>query len=78
MSYSGKLRKSRLPASLPGIFETHKRWLESFSYAVELYRQERDVRAVQKQRGHSSIQTTQRYADVTEQDLQDQIKKLWN
>lgn len=47
------------------------------SYAVQLYRQERDLRAVQKQLGHSSIQTTQIYADVTEEDIQGQIKGLW-
>jgi integrase/recombinase XerD len=48
------------------------------SYAVELYRQKRDIRAVQKQLGHSSIQTTQKYADVLTEDIQDQIKGLWN
>ncbi|MDV2503803.1 MAG: tyrosine-type recombinase/integrase [bacterium] len=48
------------------------------SYAVELYRQERDLRAVQKQLGHSSVQTTQRYADVLAEDIQEQIKGLWN
>ena len=47
------------------------------SYAVELYRQERDLRAVQKQLGHSSVQTTQIYADVVDEDIQDQIKGLW-
>ena len=34
------------------------------SYAVQLYRQQKDLRAVQKQLRHSSVQTTQRYADV--------------
>jgi integrase/recombinase XerD len=48
------------------------------SYAVELYRQERDLRAVQKQLGHSSISTTQKYADVLPEDIQEQIKGLWN
>ena len=48
------------------------------SYAVQLYRQERDLRAVQKQLGHASIQTTQVYADVTVEDIQDQIKGIWN
>ena len=47
------------------------------SYAVELYRSERDLRAVQKQLGHSSIQTTQIYVDVLEEDVQRQIKGLW-
>jgi site-specific recombinase XerD len=47
------------------------------SYAVEFYRQERDLRALQKQLGHASIETTQIYADVTAQDIQKQIKGLW-
>ncbi len=47
------------------------------SYAVEFYRQERDLRALQKQLGHSSIQTTQIYADVTAEDIQKQIRGLW-
>jgi len=48
------------------------------SYAVELYRQERDLRAVQKQLGHASIQNTQIYADVLPEDIQEQVKGLWN
>lgn len=48
------------------------------SYAVELYRQNKDIRAVQKQLGHSSIQTTQIYADVLAEDIQNQVKGLWN
>ena len=48
------------------------------SYAVELYRRRRDLRAVQKQLGHRSVQTTQRYADVLAEDIQEQIKGLWN
>lgn len=47
------------------------------SYAVEFYRQEKDLRALQKQLGHSSIQTTQIYADVTAEDIQKQIRGLW-
>jgi integrase/recombinase XerD len=48
------------------------------SYAVALYRQQRDLRAVQKQLGHASIQTTQRYADVLAEDIAEQVKGLWN
>jgi integrase/recombinase XerD len=47
------------------------------SYAVELYRKDRDLRAVQKQLGHASITTTQIYADITIEDLQSQIKGIW-
>jgi integrase/recombinase XerD len=48
------------------------------SYATELYRQKRDLRAVQKQLGHASVQTTQHYADVLREDIQEQIQGLWN
>ena len=48
------------------------------SYAVQLYRQKRDLRATQKQLGHASVQTTQKYADVLTEDIQEQIKGLWN
>ena len=48
------------------------------SYAVELYRQKRDLRCVQKQLGHASIRVTQKYADVLTEDIQEQIKGLWN
>ncbi len=47
------------------------------SYAVALYRQERDLRAVQKQLGHADISTTQIYADVLDEDIQAQLNGLW-
>jgi integrase/recombinase XerD len=47
------------------------------SYAVEFYKQQKDLRALQKQLGHASIETTQIYADVTAQDIQKQIRGLW-
>jgi site-specific recombinase XerD len=47
------------------------------SYAVQLYRRERDLRAVQKQLGHSSIKTSQIYADVLEEDLGRQVRGMW-
>jgi site-specific recombinase XerD len=48
------------------------------SYAVALYSQEKDLRAVQKQLRHSSIQSTIVYADVTDETISNQIKGLWN
>lgn len=48
------------------------------SYAVALYRKKHDIRAVQKQLGHSNIQTTQIYADVLSDDIQNQLTGLWN
>jgi site-specific recombinase XerD len=48
------------------------------SYAVELYSKEKDIRAVQKQLRHVSLQSTLVYADVTEEAIGSQIKGLWN
>ena len=47
------------------------------SYAIEIYRTEKDLLAVKRQLGHSSLQSTQIYADVTSEDVQRQIKGLW-
>ena len=47
------------------------------SYGVELYRKERDLRTVQKQLRHVSIQSTTIYADVTDEEIADQVKGLW-
>jgi len=48
------------------------------SYAVELYSKEKDLRVVQKQLRHTSIQSTLVYADVTDESISEQIKGLWN
>lgn len=48
------------------------------SYAVELYSKERDLRTVQKQLRHTSLQSTLIYADVTDENIGGQIKNLWN
>jgi len=48
------------------------------SYAVALYQRERDLRAVQKQLRHVSIQSTLIYADVSKADLERQVKGMWN
>ena len=47
------------------------------SYAVALYRRERDLRAVQKQLGHASVTTTQIYADCLPEDIRSQLEGLW-
>jgi len=48
------------------------------SYAVELYAKAKDLRVVQKQLRHVSIQSTLVYADVTDQTISDHMKGLWN
>ncbi|NCB43399.1 MAG: integrase [Clostridia bacterium] len=47
------------------------------SYATELYRNSKDLRAVQKQLGHASITTTMVYADVTKEDIGNYVSGLW-
>lgn len=47
------------------------------SYVVEYYRRTKDLRGLQKQFGHSSIQNTQIYVDVCKEDIQMNIKGLW-
>jgi len=47
------------------------------SYATELYKQSKDLRAVQKQLGHASITTTQIYADVTQEDIRGYLSGMW-
>ena len=47
------------------------------SYGVELYSKEKDIRAVQKQLRHVSLQSTLIYADVTDENIAGQIKGLW-
>lgn len=47
------------------------------SYAVEFYRKEKDLRALQKQLGHSTSQVTEIYASILTEDIQRQLKNLW-
>ena len=48
------------------------------SYAVQLYAKEKDLRAVQKSLRHVSVQSTIIYADVTKEEIAEQVKGLWN
>jgi integrase/recombinase XerD len=48
------------------------------SYAVEFYRKEKDLRALQRQLGHSTSQVTEIYASVLTEDIQRQLKNLWS
>jgi len=48
------------------------------SYAVNVYQKSKDLRLVQKQLRHRNIQTTTIYADVTAEEIQQNIKGLWS
>lgn len=48
------------------------------TYACQLYKASNyNLRLVQKQLGHSSIRTTEVYADVMEPDIQDALRRLY-
>jgi len=48
------------------------------SYGVELYSKEKDLWVAQKQLRHRSIQSALIYANVTAEDIENQVKGLWN
>jgi site-specific recombinase XerD len=48
------------------------------SYATQYYHRTKDLRGLQKQLGHSSIQATEVYVDVTKEDIQENLKGLWS
>jgi integrase/recombinase XerD len=82
----------RGPLSPAGVQQCVKTWLQRLgldrkglgshclrhSFAIQLYRKERDIRAVQKQLGHSDISTTMIYADTLAEDVSRQLQNLWN
>ena len=47
------------------------------SFALYLYEKTKDLRLVQKQLGHSNIQTTTIYADVTPENASNQVQGIW-
>jgi len=61
-------------AGLPGDRPLHA---TRHTAAVMLYRATRDLRLVQKQLGHSSVTTTQIYADVLPEDVQAGVDAAW-
>jgi len=62
-----------------GLYETGKAvHALRHGYAMALYRREKDLRAVQKQLRHVSIQSTLVYADVSKDEIAAQVKGLWN
>jgi len=65
-------------AARAGISEHYSIHCLRHTYACELYRASGyNLRLVQKQLGHSSIATTQVYADVMEPDMQKALRRLY-
>lgn len=61
-------------AGLPSNYSIHSC---RHTYAVRLYKSSgNNLRLIQKQLGHSSISTTQVYADVVDSDVQEAVDKL--
>ncbi|SHO50097.1 tyrosine-type recombinase/integrase [Desulfopila aestuarii] len=48
------------------------------SYGTQLYRQCKDIRVVQRQLGHESSRTTEIYAAILPEDVQQEIRCLWS
>jgi len=47
------------------------------SYAVQYYRNTKDLIGLKQQLGHANLQTTNIYAQAVKEDIQDNIKGLW-
>ena len=68
------VKKWMQEAGLPSHFSVHSL---RHTYATKLLRVSgNNLRLVQKQLGHSSVQTTQVYADVTDTDVENAVEKL--
>ena len=81
----------RGPWSSQAVQQVVKKWLKALglyedgksvhalrhSYAVHYYRKTKDLRGLQKQLGHSTVKSTEIYADVLADDIQENIRGLW-
>lgn len=68
------VKKWMKEAGLPSHFSVHSL---RHTYATRLYKaSNHNLRLVQKQLGHSSVQTTQVYADVTDTDVEAAVEQL--
>ena len=59
------------------VCNTHRAHDARHTFATELYRRTKDLRLVQKQLGHSSIQTTTVYADVVNEEMEQAMDGLY-
>ena len=67
-------KKKAKKAGLPSRYSIHSL---RHTYATRLYKASNyNLRLVQKQLGHTSIQTTTIYSDVIDQDISDALEKL--
>jgi integrase/recombinase XerD len=68
-------KRTAIKAGLPAHYSIH---CLRHTYACQLYKASGyNLRLVQKQLGHSSIHTTEVYADVMEPDIQDALRELY-
>jgi integrase/recombinase XerD len=68
-------KRTAVKAGLPAHYSIH---CLRHTYACQLYKASGyNLRLVQKQLGHSSIHTTEVYADVMEPDIQDALRELY-
>ena len=81
----------RGPWSTQAVQQVIKKWLKALglyengksahalrhSYAVHYYRKTKDLRGLQKQLGHSTVKSTEIYADVLADDIQNNIRGFW-
>jgi site-specific recombinase XerD len=61
-------------ASLPTTWGVHS---TRHSYAVEVYRQTRDLRLTQRLLGHSNVATTTVYANLLDDDVRRGVERVW-
>ena len=61
-------------AGLPSSWGVHA---TRHSYAVEVYRQTRDLRLTQRLLGHSNVATTTVYANLLDEDVRRGVERVW-
>lgn len=85
--FISEFKKHYSPRTIQLLFQYYKKLLGitskgsphslRHSFAVYLYQKTKDLRLVQKQLGHSNVQTTTIYADVSPENSSEQMQGLW-
>jgi site-specific recombinase XerD len=68
-------KRACVVAALPDHYSIHS---TRHTYGTLLYQSTNNLREVQKQLGHSKVTTTAIYADVTKEDIQRDVNKVFN